>query len=357
MKFKLGFLGLIITIISCSSPEEREITASDNPNEGNNPSNNWSIPITDIYDGTGKDGIPVIENPVFVNAKDLKNNSYLNDSDLVIGLVFENETRAYPHRILDWHEIVNDEINGEKFTVNYCPLTGTAFTWKGNFNGINKTFGISGLLYKTNLILYDRETDSNWSQLKLECVNGKLRGEKPTLIQTIETDWATWQKLYPNTKVLSNEQGLNRNYKEYPYGGYKEIHDFFISPVQPINNALPLKERVFAILKNNNSKVYKFQDFLNGNAIKDTFEKDNLLIIGNQHFLKAFKIEGDLNNLNFNFRSINSDAFFSDNEGNQWNIQGKAIEGPRKGEQLKNTNSLVSFWFAIGAFYPKVKIY
>ena len=137
--------------------------------------------------------------------------------------------------ILDWHEVVNDKLDNQFVTISYCPLTGTAFGWSSVANGAKSTFGVSGLLYNTNLILYDRNTDSNWSQLELKCVNGALIGDEPILESVVETNWGTWKKLYPNTKVLSLETGFDRNYNFYPYGDYKTNHGYFLFTVSPSN--------------------------------------------------------------------------------------------------------------------------
>ena len=153
-----------------------------------------------------------------LNFTTANNTSFLNDNDLVVGIVKDNQAKAYPHLVLDWHEVVNDKINNVFITLNYCPLTGTAFAWESISNGTKTTFGVSGLLYNANLILYDRNTGSNWSQLRLECVNGPLINNKPKLMNVVETNWKTWRALYPNTEVLTTQTGFSRTYGTSPYG-------------------------------------------------------------------------------------------------------------------------------------------
>lgn len=330
-------------VLSCSS--QNDITNNNTGTENND----WSIPINEVFDGgPGRDGIPSVDAPRFVDANASIVSSYMSDSDLVIGLKIGNEIKAYPHRILDWHEIVNDEINNQKIAINYCPLTGTAFAWEGKISNNNTTFGVSGLLYNTNLILYDRLTNSFWAQLKLESVNGTNIGKKPSLIAVYETTWGTWKSLYPNTKILSNSQGFTRDYGRYPYGDYKENNEFLLFPVKPLNKDLPAKERVFALLNNDNAKVYRFDKFGNG----ATFKSENNLIIGNQDFATAYELPSELTQLTFTFDfNTQNQTLFYDNEGNKWSLDGIALEGPRKGTQLKQSSSVIGFWFAIAAFY------
>lgn len=371
MKKKSFYLIILVSLlVACggssddtfNQPDPNNDNQQDDNSSGGNDSgesdtSEWLIPVSEVKDGgPGKDGIPSIDFPRFIDADDPET-SFLNDEDLVIGIVRGNEVRAYPHLILDWHEIVNDKLNDDFITINYCPLTGTAFGWRSVADGVKSTFGVSGLLYNTNLILYDRKTDSNWSQLELKCVNGKLIGDEPVLVNVVETNWGTWKKLYPFTKVLSLDTGFSRNYSFYPYGDYKTNHGFFLFTASPSNSALPNKERVYAIIDNNKSKVYQFQSFINGKVVKETFNGKKYLIVGNENLIFSFELEGDLSNLNFEYDFNNSEVFFKDDEGNKWSIFGEAVEGIRKGQMLKGSKSVVSFWFAIAAFYPNPEIY
>lgn len=339
-------------LISCSGSDINNNTP---PSGNNNNSGQWLIPISEVKDGgPGKDGIPSIDNPNFTTAN---NTSFLNDNDLVVGIVKDNQAKAYPHIVLDWHEVVNDEINNTFITLNYCPLTGTAFAWESISNGTKTTFGVSGLLYNANLILYDRNTGSNWSQLRLECVNGQLINNKPKLMNVVETNWKTWRTLYPNTEVLTTQTGFSRTYGTSPYGDYATNNNRFIFTPSITNSALPNKDRVYAIIDGNESKVYQFSNFNNGHIIRDTFNGANYLIVGNEDLIYGFKLSGDHENLTFEYDFSDSEAFFKDNEGNKWSIFGKAIEGPREGETLLGAKSVISYWFAIAAFYPNPEIY
>ncbi len=218
----------------------------------------WLIPSNQVLSGgPGKDGIPALKNPHFLNKSDA---SFMNDEDLILGLVVGTDARAYPHKILDWHEIINDEIMGEKLVISYCPLTGTGIGWLQEQHGKTSTFGVSGLLYNSNLVPYDRNTDSYWSQMRLDCIKGSRKGEKIETTQLIETTWGTWKNIYPNTQVVSTNTGYSRNYNRYPYGNYKTDETVYF-PVSVEDNRLHAKEVVHGIIINDFAKIYRFEEF------------------------------------------------------------------------------------------------
>lgn len=342
-------------LISCSSSSTQE--TDPNPNQGNNNtptesgSSTWSIPQSEVLDGgPGKDGIPALINPVFGT---VQSSDYLLDDDLVIGFKVGNEIKAYPHAILDWHEIVNDDVAGISVAITYCPLTGTGIGWNRVMNGKKTSFGVSGLLYNTNLIPYDRETNSNWSQILNECVNGPLLGEKAELISLFETDWKTWKTIYPNSKVLSTSTGYSRTYGHSPYGDYNTNNNRFLFPV-PKDPRLPLKERVLAIVNGSDAKAYRFESFASNNIIKDSFKERDYMLVGNQNFITSFELESNTIELEFQYIYTGSQIILEDNEGSKWNIFGEAVSGPRKGAILKPATAFMGFWFSIPAFYNTV---
>jgi hypothetical protein len=354
---------LLILLTSCSNGEsESSLVGNPQSNEednlgGNVGNDDWLIPRSAVKDGgPGKDGIPSIDYPIFVSA-DSHEADFIREDDLVVGVVIGDEVRAYPHRVLDWHEIVNDSFDDLKLSISYCPLTGTAFAWEGLSGSESTTFGVSGLLYNANLILYDRSTDSHWSQLALKCVNGKSIGEIPKTTKLVETSWFQWKSLYPDTTVLIGDIRFDRSYEVYPYGPYKTDHSYFVFQATPKNNALPNKERVFAIIDNENSRVFQFDQFSGGKIIRTQFRGINYLIVGYENIICAFELDDSHSELTFsNYTSLGSNGFFTDNEGNQWSVFGEVISGPRQGTVLKAASSVVSYWFAGAAFYPNTVI-
>lgn len=358
MKTKnLFYISLLLIFLSCSSDDSLFIGGDGNVNSSED-TNRWTIPIDEVFDGgPGKDGIPSIDNPIFLEASDVVVETYMNDDDLVVGIVKGDVVKAYPHRILDWHEVVNDDVFGEKITISYCPLTGTAFGWQSMVGNKFTEFGVSGLLYNTNLILYDRESDSYWSQLKLECVNGEFIGSTPKVVKIFETTWGLWKDMFPETKILSDQQGFSRNYAEYPYGSYREDNSFLFFPVSKSDNSIPKKNRVHAIIGGGSAKVFEFSSFGEGKAIKSEFLSDNILIIGNQKMINSYMLEPQHSTLIFEYDFSTPEHYFKDNEGNKWNVLGVAVEGPRTGEILVSTNSLMSYWFAIPPFFSNIQIF
>jgi hypothetical protein len=221
-------------------------------------SNGWSVPQNEVRSGgVGKDGIPAVSNPKFENLKDV---TYKKKNDLVVGISDGTSVKAYPHYVLDWHEIVNDAMGQMSYSIIYCPLTGTATAWDNHINGENTTFGVSGLLYNTNIVPYDRGTGSNWSQLFDAAIFGQLQGKKPKTYMVLETRWETWKKLYPDSKLMNFNTGLERSYTKYPYGNYKEDSGLLF-PVKYLDTRLHAKQRVHALIVNGKARVYRFANF------------------------------------------------------------------------------------------------
>jgi hypothetical protein len=324
----------------------------------------WDIPRDQVLDGgPGKDGIPALENPSSNNAS---SSSYLSDADLILGYKNGTEIVAYPHRILDWHEIINDNVNGQAIAVTYCPLTGTGIGWERTINGVVTTFGVSGLLYNSNLIPYDRKTNSNWSQIRLNCVNGELRGREIVTFPLVETTWKIWRSMYPETKVISINTGFNRNYSQYPYGDYKTNNNKILFPYQPVDVRLKAKERVHGIIINGTAKAYRFETFATGTKmIEDEFRSTPLVIVGSheKNFIVSFErilengTELSLSLAPEQDQNSYSPIILEDQEGNKWNIFGEAVSGPRTGQKLKYTNSFMGYWFSWGAFYSGIEIF
>ena len=318
----------------------------------------WLVPENEIFDGgPGKDGIPALSNPQFTDPQEA---AYLSDNDLVLGYVSNGIARAYPHNILDWHEIVNDSYDDLNLAVIYCPLTGTGIGWNREIAGELTTFGVSGLLYNSNIIPYDRETDSNWSQMLLKAVNGELKGTRAETFNLIETRWDTWKSMYPETKVLSTETGHNRNYSQYPYGDYKTSNSL-IFPVSNEDIRLHRKIRVLGILIEEEAKAYSIGKFGSSiSLIHDTFNDENLVIAGSKdkNFIVAFKRETDDGVLReFTAIQNNLPVIMKDSEGNLYDVTGLAIEGPGEGTRLRTVTQFMGYWFAWAAFYPDIKLY
>jgi hypothetical protein len=338
---------LIPALLSCqeSVTNSEEITGD------------WLIPASEVYDGgPGKDGIPAISKPEFVSNNAI---TFMDANDLIIGIKINNQVKGYPHPILDWHEIINDEIDDNYFSVTYCPLTGSTIGLNREINGTVTTFGVSGLLYNSNLIPYDRATNTNWSQMKLQAVNGELQGTKFNFVSMFETSWKTWQKIFPDARVVSSNTGYSRNYTRYPYGGYKTESSLFF-PVSNKDNTLHLKERVHGIIEDSKTYVFRFNLFEETTKLyKKQIGGKNYLIVGSKddNFIVSF-YNTPRNGIELNFEIVQNSLpiILTDNEGNKWDIFGYAVEGKRKGERLEPTKSFIAYWFAWATFYPEISI-
>lgn len=320
----------------------------------------WQIPPSGVVDGgPGKDGIPSIDEPVFqaaASTTDVAADQY------VVAVAVDGAIKAYPHNILDWHEVVNDAQGGLSFVLSYCPLTGTALAWESGTNNTNKEYGVSGLLYNSNLILYDRATDSRWSQMLSRSVWGARAGERAQRLQVIETKFSTLQSMYPAARVLTRNTGWQREYDAYPYDNYR-TDDNLLFPVEREDNRLHPKTRVIGIRsdENNISKVYQLGSFGESTqTINDQFDDRAIVVVGNSQQDIAAIYSRDLADgtiLNFSPLQDQLPIIMTDNEGNIWDVFGMAVSGPRAGTRLESTSSYTAFWFAWAAFHFNADIY
>ncbi|MCB9351013.1 MAG: DUF3179 domain-containing protein [Lewinellaceae bacterium] len=224
----------------------------------------WTIPEGEVFSGSGFDLIPALDFPRVekYREKDFWDSEYyLADTALLVGVKVGGKYRLYPHSILDFHEVVNDTIGENHFAVAYCPLTGTATAWNRDLGGLVATFGVSGFLYNSNLIAFDRLTESLWSQMRQECINGAVVGLQKDVIPVLETNWKTWKTLLREPELISFTTGHPYNYDSSPYSDYACSDQGSPYPVQLEDTRLPLKERVLAVIANGKAKAYRFSSF------------------------------------------------------------------------------------------------
>ena len=274
-----------------------------------------SIPVEKIKSGgPPKDGIPAIDNPKFLKASEAK----LANNARVLGVAENGIAKAYPIAILNYHEIVNDLFAEKPVVVTYCPLCGSGIAFDASVNKEPKTFGVSGLLYNSDVLLYDRETESLWSQLKYEAISGKLKGEKLEILNTANTTWQAWKEKYPNSLVLSEDTGFNRNYSQNPYPGYDKSSAIYFS-VSDMDDRYHPKEMIIGLDINGKAKAYPFSELkkLKGKVLEDQFAG------------KKLKIKYD--------PKADSAEIFDD--------RGKPIP------------AVTNFWFAWFAFNPETEVY
>ena len=227
------------------------------------PAEDWLISTTSVVTVVGFDGIPALDSVNFVNVDpkdDLDGGFYVENQDLVIAVKNEADVRVYPHPILNWHEIINDRFNDKNLTVTFCPLTGTSKVYDTSIASENVEFGVSGLLYNNNLIMFDRETFSLWTQIGGESVTGPQIGASFPPYPHIETTWKTMRLIKPNADIVSTDTGISKSYDEDPYQIYKTTEDVLF-PLDYVDERIPLKERVYGIVLNDKIKVYRYTHF------------------------------------------------------------------------------------------------
>lgn len=325
-------------------------------------SEDWIIPKNEVIDGgPGSDGIPSIDNPDFAPVSEI---DFTADHRLVTGIKIGDKVRAYPHQILDWHEVVNDQIGDKYFAITYCPLTGTDIAWNRNSAA---EFGVSGLLFRNNLILYDRNSYSRYSQMQMRGVNGPMSGTNMETIPVIQTTWETWKTIYPQSEVLTANTGFQRPYEGYAYTkDYLEEDSATLFPVRNGDDRLPRKKRVHGIIRgtateNTDVRVYVIDRFGSGiHLIEDTFGGFDIIVAGSTDYDFAISYRRELSDgTELQFEAI-QDSFpviMKDREGNYWDIFGYAVGGPRQGNRLIETKSYSGYWFAFADFFPGLEIY
>lgn len=207
-----------------------------------------------VAGGPSKGGIPAIDDPRFVSATEA---DFLEDEDLVVGLVHGNASKAYPLRILTWHEIVNDRVGTTAIAVTFCPLTGSSVVFDRTLAGEERRFGVSGWLYENNVLMYDHANDSLWTQLGAQAVAGKDTGKQLSAIPSTRTSWGQWRRAHPETLVLSPDTGAARDYARNPYRLYELSADTMF-PVARHDGRIQAKELVLGVHVDGRRKAYPF---------------------------------------------------------------------------------------------------
>ncbi len=200
------------------------------------------------------------------------------DEDRVLDMKKGNETKVYPIKILNWHEIVNDTVKGEPIVVTYCPLCGTGIGFIGMVNGEKVTFGVSRLLYQSDLLMYDHQTESLWSQIAMEAVAGPMTGDTLHHLFLEHTTWGDWKKNHPQSLVLSDKTWYHRDYDRDPYLGYAQRADLMFSTRKSDGRFHP-KEWVVGVELEGVFKAYPFSELKKQkSSLKDNVNGYNVVV-------------------------------------------------------------------------------
>ena len=292
--------------------------------------------------GPPKDGIPSIDDPRFQGAEQA--DRWLDDDDQIIGLYHNGRARAYPQSILVWHEIVNDKFGDDALAITYCPLTGTALGFKRGEDEL----GVSGRLVNSNLIMYNRETDTYWPQILGAGIHGPQKGQGLQEVRVIWTDWASWQARHPDTEVLSRRTGHARNYRRDPYGGYGPKTGYYagggtVFPVFERSERFTEKHEVFGFRTADESVAVDPAVLADAGTLRYEGKQDDFLIIHDPEL-----------DTGWIFRAPRGEL--PDDE-ELANVTFKA-SGPASPalDKLEAVNGFEAMWFAWYAFYPNTAV-
>ncbi|MEM7207712.1 MAG: DUF3179 domain-containing protein [Pseudomonadota bacterium] len=329
-----------------------------------------SVEMSEIRSGgPPKDGIPSIDEPKFVSQSDAAD--WLHPREPVIALRVGETARAYPIQILTWHEIVNDTLGGTPVSVTFCPLCNASIAFARKHDGVVLDFGTTGRLRLSDMVMYDRQTQSWWQQFTGEAIVGDMTGEVLTQIPSQIIAFEDFTTLYPSGDVLSNDTGYSRDYGRNPYAGYDDINQSPFLFDGKIDNRLPPMERVLSVVDGDETLLFPFSAVADAPIISLEFVETPLVVFAHRNMRSpldrsriadsrdipaaaAFDRRIDGRNLNF----VYENGRVTDTEtGSEWGATGLALNGPLKGKHLKQIDGGVHFAFAWLAFDPSAEIY
>jgi hypothetical protein len=329
-----------------------------------------SIDLSELMPGgPPKDGIPAIDRPTFISPAEAS--AWLSPNEPVLVTEHAGEARAYPLQILIWHELVNDQIGELPILVSYCPLCNSAIVFDRRLDAKVYDFGVSGMLRQSDMVMYDRQTDSLWQQITGEAIVGTLTGKQLKRVRSQTLSFESFSRAFPNGKVLSRETGHRRPYGQNPYVGY-EFGNRLIMPVKMSRSvrALPPLERIVTVTVEGKSKAYPFSLLRRRGVVEDRignlrlavfFEKgtvtplDDKRIAGSRDVGAAAVFLPELEGRPLSFRR--RDGKIVDKQtGSTWNLFGIATDGPLAGSRLTPVEHGVYFAFAWLVFNPETQI-
>jgi hypothetical protein len=322
------------------------------------------------WGGVMVDGIPPLENPIMIPADDA---DYLDPSEPVFGLVVNGDARAYPMRIMDHHEMANDVVGGVPVSLAYCTLCGAAIAYEGRGpDGTTYTFGTSGMLYRSNKLMYDRPTRTLWNHLTGEPVLGPLAdsGFRLTVLPVVLTTWNDWKTMHPDSRVLSFNTGFERQYVAgEPYGDYYVSGDTMF-PVWQRAGELAAKEHIFALYLDDEPKAYPIEILVEEGIVNDRVGSTDVLLLAGDRVLRvqgehhrtgpitytaggevrAYQRAGEV------FRSGETPGTVIDSAGQTWDVTEEALIGPNN-RRLERLPGHLAYWFGWFAFHPDTRVY
>lgn len=321
------------------------------------------------WGGVLLDGIPALDNPVMIAPAEA---DYLIPGEPVFGIALNGDARAYPLRILDWHEMANDVVGGVPVSLAYCTLCGAAIAFDGRAAGYTFDFGSSGFLYRSNKLMYDRQTRTLWNQLTGEPVLGPLADQDLTLdlLPVVLTTWQDWQADHPETTVVSLETGYNRFYEPgAAYGDYFASPDTMF-PVWQRSDLLPDKSQVYALRLDGVPKAYPIDVLIEAGVVNDTLGETPVVLIAPAPRVLVQGNDLDIGRTQYSAGAevrayARGDREFTpgpdadtvlDAAGNAWQVTEDALVGP-DGQRAERLAGHLAYWFGWFAFFPETLVY
>ena len=327
-----------------------------------------------------KDRIPAIDEPAFIDGSEA--DAWLDDAEPVLAVEIDGEARAYPVQILMWHEIVNDEVAGVPVAVTYCPLCNTGIVFERTLEVETESetrlldFGTTGRLRFSNLIMYDRQTETWWQQASGKAIAGTLTGEELTFVPSSMIAWGDFKSEHPDGEVLSQETGYNRDYGQNPYVGYDDPESepfLYQGPETP--GELPQVARVLGIELGGESVAFPYDVLQDVRVVNDVVGGEPIVVFwqpGTASALDSSSVaQGtDVGAANGFSRKLDGQTLtfkaedapeggriVDDQTGTPWNILGEGVEGELEGRRLESVLAVNHFWFSWAAFHPETRIY
>ena len=320
--------------------------------------------------GPPKDGIPALDAPRFVTVSEA--DAWLKPNEPVISFQIGGDARAYPIQMLIWHEIVNDTVGGVPVAVTFCPLCNTAIVFERTVSGRVLDFGTTGRLRFSNLLMYDRQTESWWQQAIGQAIIGQLTGTMLVSRPAAILSWTTFKTAHPDGRVLSRDTGYDRPYGQNPYQGYDNVNQSpFLYSGPPIPGKLRPMARVLIVVLGGEAVAYPFDTLQKVHVVNDTIGQTDVVALwvpGTASPLDSGTIAGgrDVGSAIVYMRALGDRTLtfgfdgthIVDREtGSAWDILGRAISGPLAGKSLTPVVSTNSFWFAWVVYRPDTRVY
>lgn len=328
------------------------------------------VPLDEIVDGgPPPDGIPAIDRPAFVTPDEAAR--WLHAREPVLGVDIDGDARAYPLQILVWHEIVNDTVGGRPVAVTFCPLCNSGVVFDRRAAGRLLDFGTSGKLYRSDLVMYDRQTHSLWAQMEGRALVGTLSGTTLAVLPSNTVSWEAWRATHPRGKVLSRETGHRRRYGANPYEAYDQpdLRPFLF--FQRPDPRLPPKERVVGVALEGAARAYPWTSLARRRVVQDALAGHPLVVFWQPGVLSALDHPEITRSRDVGGTGVYrpvvdgrvltfvaaADGFRDRETGTTWNLLGHAVRGPLAGRRLTPVPHVDAFWFAWAAFHPRTSLH